>query len=359
MSAPLLFSPLRLRKLTLSNRVVVSPMCQYSAENGSATDWHLMHLGQFAVSGPGLVIVEATAVSPEGRISPDDLGLWSDDNEAALARVLAFCRKYGSSAMGIQLAHAGRKASTSAPWKGDGPLASGGWETVAPSAIPFGDGWHTPRALDRGGMDKVIQDFVAATQRAHRLGFDLIELHGAHGYLLHEFLSPLSNRRDDRYGGSLENRMRFPLEVFEAMRAVWPSEKPLGVRLSAVDHVPEGLQLEDSVAIAQAFKDRGCDFVDASSGAIAKGIRIETGAGYQLRYAAEIRARTGIPTCAVGMITNAFQAESIVRSGQADLVALARGFLDDPRWVWHAAKLLHAEIPHVAQYARASDLKRG
>jgi len=363
MSAPLLFSPFALRGLTVANRIVVSPMCQYSAQDGSATDWHLMHLGQFAVSGPGLLIAEATAVSPEGRISPTDLGLYSDANEAALARVVAFCREHGRAALGIQLAHAGRKASSRAPWKGRGPLqglgpeGEGAWETVGPSAVPFGEDWPAPRALDRAGMDQVVRDFVAATRRAQRLGFDLVELHAAHGYLLHEFLSPLSNRRTDTFGGSLENRMRFPLEVFEAVRAAWPAEKPLGVRLSSVDHVPEGWQLEDSVALTAELKRRGCDYVDASSGAIAQGIRIESGPGYQVRYAHELRARTGMPTCAVGLITDPHQAEQIVRSGQADLVALARAFLDDPRWAWHAAAALGAEIDYVPQYARAQELR--
>lgn len=356
MSAPLLFSPFRMRGLTLANRIVVSPMCQYSAEDGSATDWHLVHLGQFAVSGPGLVITEATAVNREGRISAQDLGLYSDENERALARVLAFCREHGRSAMGVQLAHAGRKASALQPWNGGGPLQAGGWEPVAPSAVSFGDGWPTPRALDRAGMDQVVRDFVSATHRARRLGFDLVELHAAHGYLLHEFLSPLSNRREDRYGGSLENRMRFPLEVFEAIRAEWPEEKPLGVRISAVDHVAEGWQLEDSVAFAAALRARGCDYVDTSSGAIAKGIRFETGPGYQVRYAAEVRARADVPTCTVGMITDPHQAEQIVRSGQADLVALARGFLADPRWVWHAAKALKAELDYVPQYQRVKEI---
>jgi 2,4-dienoyl-CoA reductase-like NADH-dependent reductase (Old Yellow Enzyme family) len=356
MRAPQLFTPFPMRGLTLANRVVVSPMCQYSAEDGSATDWHLIHLGQLSLGGMGLLITEACAVSPEGRISPADLGLYSDANEAALARVIAACRKYGSPALGIQLAHAGRKASSNPPWEGGGPVAQGGWETVAPSAVPFGEGWPTPRALDRAGLDKIVRDFVEATQRAQRLGLDLIELHAAHGYLLHEFLSPLSNRRTDEYGGSLENRMRFPLEVFDAIREVWPSDKPLGVRISAVDHTPDGWQLEDSVAFARALKARGCDYVDASSGAIAKGIRIDSGPGYQVRYAQEVRERSGVPTCAVGLITDPHQAEQIIRSGQADLVALARGFLDDPRWVWHAAKALGADVPYPPQYARAKEL---
>lgn len=357
MGAPLLFSPLRLRGLTLANRIVVSPMCQYSAEAGSATDWHLVHLGQFAVSGPGLLLVEATAVTAQGRISPSDLGLYSDANEQALAPVLAFCRRHGTSAVGIQLAHAGRKASSRVPWTGRGPLAEaeGAWETVAPSAVPFDEGWPTPRALDRPGMDQVVRDFVAATRRAQRLGFDLVELHAAHGYLLHTFLSPLSNRRTDAYGGGLENRMRFPLEVFDAVRAEWPSEKPLGVRISAVDHAPGGWQLEDSVALAAALKARGCDYVDASSGGNAPGSLIDTGPGYQVRYAAELRARTGIATCAVGMISQPHQAEQLLRSGQADLVALARPFLDDPRWAWHAARALGAEIDYVPQYRRAKE----
>ena len=266
-----LFSPIALRGVTLANRIAVSPMCQYRAREGSATDWHLMHLGQFCVAGPGLVIVEATAVESRGRISYGDLGLYSDDNEAALGRVVAFCREYGDSRLGIQLAHAGRKGSDHLPWdEPDRPLApeEGAWTTVGPSAVSYGAGWPPPQALDMGGLQAVKEAFVQATRRATRLGFDLVEMHAAHGYLMHEFLSPLSNHRRDAYGGSRENRMRFPLEVFEAMRAVWPASKPLGVRISATDYAEGGWDLVDSVVLAAELKQRGCDYIDVSGGGL-------------------------------------------------------------------------------------------
>lgn len=350
-----LFSPFRLRDLTLRNRVWVSPMCQYSAQEGSATDWHLMHLGQFAVTGPGLVMVEATAVAPEGRISPEDLGLYSDDNQRALERVVSFCRAHGTAALGIQLGHAGRKASTFAPWRGKGVVTAdrGGWKTVAPSAVPFDPTWPAPEALDEEGLARVRTQFVEAARRAHALGFDLLELHMAHGYLLHQFLSPISNRRTDGYGGNLEGRMRFPLEVFSAVREAWPKERPLGIRLSATDWTDEGWTLSDSVAFASALKARGCDFVDASSGGIASGIFIDAGPGYQTHLAAELRAKAELATGTVGLISDPIQAEHVVRSGQADFVAIARGFLDDPHWMWRAASRLGARADYPPQYERA------
>jgi 2,4-dienoyl-CoA reductase-like NADH-dependent reductase (Old Yellow Enzyme family) len=350
-----LFSPISLRELTLENRIVVSPMCQYSARDGSATEWHLMHLGQFCVSGPGLVMVEATGVEARGRISYGDLGLYSDDNEEALGRVVAFCRKYGQSRLGLQLAHAGRKASDHLPWEEpDRPLASaeGAWPTVGPSPVSYGEGWPPPQALDREGLAAVKQAFVQVTRRAARLGFDLVELHAAHGYLLHGFLSPLSNHRVDDYGGSRENRMRFPLEVFEALREAWPAAKPLGVRISATDYAEGGWDIEDAVALAAALQKGGCDFIDVSGGGLVPWQKIPLGPGYQVPLAARIRQEVGIATMAVGMITQPRQAEEIIARGQADLVALARGMLYDPRWTWHAAEELGAEITYPPQYRR-------
>lgn len=356
-----LFSPLRLRGLTLSNRVIVAPMCQYSAIDGTASDWHLMHMGQFAVSGNGLFITEATAVSAEGRISDRCLGLYSDDNERALGRVVAFCKEWGNTPIGIQLAHAGRKASSSAPGTGlpPGPLRQGGWQTVAPSAIPFTADWPTPQALDGAGLDNVREAFVEAARRADRIGFDLIELHAAHGYLLHQFLSPLSNRRTDAYGGSLENRLRFPLEVFEAVRAVWPAEKPLGVRVSASDWVDGGWIIEDTIALAHALKARDCDFIHVSSGGSSPDAIIAGGPGYQVPFAARIKKETGMAVMAVGLITEPHQAETIVRTEQADMVALARAMLFNPHWAWQAAAALGAEATYPYQYARAHPSFRG
>jgi NADPH2 dehydrogenase len=350
-----LFSPIKMRSLECFNRIVVAPMCQYSAHDGDMSDWHLVHLGQFAVSGAALVIAEATGVEPEGRITPGCPGLWSDSNEAAMARVIRFFRDYGHARIGIQLAHAGRKASTDAPWRGGKPLTAqqGAWQTVGPSAIPYGPGWHTPEAMTGQTMQRVKDAFVQATRRAARLDYDLVEIHSAHGYLMHQFLSPLSNQRDDAYGGSLENRMRFPLEVFEAARAVWPADKPLGVRFSATDWVEGGWTVEDSVAYATALEARGCDFVHVSSGGNSPAQQIDAGPGYQVGFAAEIRRAVGIPVIAVGKISEAVQAETILRSGQADMVALARGMLYDPHWAWHAAVALGEDAPFPPQYARA------
>ncbi|HCH99953.1 MAG TPA: oxidoreductase [Alphaproteobacteria bacterium] len=358
-----LFSPITLGGIELSNRIVVAPMCQYSADDGSATDWHLMHLGQFAVSGVGLILVEATGVSPEARISPGCLGLWSDDNQEALARVVGFCRDYGNATMGIQLAHAGRKASTDLPWYGGAPIPAAdprGWQTVAPSAAAYNEAFETPTALDDDGLAKIVDDFVAAARRADEIGFDVVEVHMAHGYLMHQFLSPLSNQRNDAYGGALEGRMRFPLEVFAAVRAVWPKTKALGVRISATDWV-EGSSwtVEEASRFTAALYAAGADFIDVSSGGNSPAQQIEAGPGYQTGFAATIRREVGIPTMAVGQITEPRQAEAILRSGQADMVALARGMLFNPRWAWHAAEALDAEATFAPQYMRSSRALRG
>ncbi len=356
-----LFSPISLRSLNLENRIVVAPMCQYSAHDGTMTDWHLMHLGQYAVSGIGLVFVEATGVEPEGRITPGCVGLYSDANEAALARIIRFYRDYGSAKIGIQIGHAGRKASADLPWKGGTALkpGNGAWQTIAPSAIPFGPGWHVPEAMTRQTLQRVRDGFVQATRRAVRLGFDTIEIHSAHGYLLHSFLSPLSNHRDDAYGGSLENRMRYPLEVFDAVRAEWPEDKPLGVRFSASDWVEGGWDLEGSIVYTQALKARGCDFVDVSGGGLSPDQKIAVGPGYQTHFSAEIRRATGLPTIAVGRIIDPVQAETILATGQADMVALARGMLFDPRWAWRAAEALSDRATFPPQYMRAHPSLQG
>ncbi|HJV63417.1 MAG TPA: NADH:flavin oxidoreductase/NADH oxidase [Albitalea sp.] len=350
-----LFSPFRVGGLTLRNRIVVSPMCQYSADQGRATDWHLLHLGQLALSGAALLFTEAAAVEPAGRISPQDLGLWSDDTQAALARVVQTVRRHSGIALGIQLAHAGRKASTRAPWLGGQqiPAAEGGWQTVAPSALAHAPGEHAPQALDADGLARVRRAFADAAVRAERLGFELIELHAAHGYLLHQFLSPIANRRTDDYGGTLAARMRFPLEVFDAVRAAVSPAVAVGMRLSATDWVEGGWDLPQSIAFAQALKARGADFVDVSSGGISPLQQIPLGPGYQVPFAERIRAESALPVMAVGLITTAAQAEGIVASGKADLVALARAMLYDPRWPWHAAAELGAQVEAPPQYLRA------
>ncbi|NML25693.1 NADH:flavin oxidoreductase/NADH oxidase [Zoogloea dura] len=349
-----LFSPYRLGDLALVNRIVIAPMCQYSAEDGNATDWHRIHLGNLALSGAALLIIEATAVTPEGRISPADLGLWSDANAAALGSTLDSLRRYSSMPVAVQLAHAGRKASSHLPWEGGQliPLGAGGWDTVAPSPLPHGADERAPLALDDAGLLRVRDAFVAAARRAAAIGIDAVELHAAHGYLLHQFLSPLSNIRSDAYGGSLENRLRFPLEVFDAVRAVFPAGKPVGIRISATDWVDGGWDLEQSIAFSQALKARGCDFIHVSSGGLSPRQQITLAPGYQLPFAERIRAETGLPTVAVGLITEAEHAEAIVASGQADLVGVARVMLYDPRWPWHAAAKLGAKVHAAPQYWR-------
>ena len=350
-----LFTPISLRGLTLTNRIVIPPLCQYSSDNGSATDWHMQHLPGFAISGAGLVVFEMTNVEPIGRITPYCAGLWSDENERALARVIASCRKYGQAKLGIQIAHAGRKASTAEPWKGGKflPPDQGGWQTIAPSAIAFGENYGTPRAMVREDFERVLDGFVNATRRAARLGFDSCEMHGAHGYLLSSFFSPLSNRREDDYGGSIENRMRFPLQVFRAMREVWPADKPLGVRLSCVDWVEGGTTIEDTLIFAKALKAAGCDFICCSSGGIVAAVPPLIRANYQVQFAERIRREVGIPTRAVGMIFTARQADAIITKGEADMVAIGRGYIDDPRWAWHAGDELGVMASFAPQVDRA------
>jgi 2,4-dienoyl-CoA reductase-like NADH-dependent reductase (Old Yellow Enzyme family) len=364
---PRLFEPLQLGGLNLPNRIVIAPMCQYSADEGSATDWHMIHLGHLALSGAGLLIVEATAVSAVGRISPTDLGLYSDDNERALGRVLTAIRAHSPIAMAVQLAHAGRKGSSRAPWDGGAqiaPDAPGGWVAEAPSALPHSANEHAPAALDRAGLARVRTQFADAARRAARLGFDGIELHFAHGYLLNEFLSPLANRRDDEYGGSRGNRMRFPLEVFDEVRAVFPADKPVWVRVSATDWVPGGWDVDDTIALGLELKARGCAAIHVSSGGVSAQQKITLGPGYQVPFAERVKAATGLTTVAVGMITDPVQAETIVASGQADAVAMARAMLYDPRWPWHAASVLGAQVDAPKQYWRSQprefkDLFRG
>ncbi len=351
-----LFEPLRLGALTLPNRIVIAPMCQYSAEDGRAADWHRIHYGHLALSGAGMLILEATAVSPEGRISPADLGLYDEATEAAMADMLRAVRGHSDMPIAVQLAHAGRKASSRAPWDGGSQLRPdepGGWLAVAPSALPHGDGEVPPKALDDAGLAKVRDDFVAAAKRAVRVGLQGIELHAAHGYLLHQFLSPLANARSDGYGGSLENRMRFPLEVFEAVRAAVPAEVPVWVRVSATDWVEGGWDLPSTLAFAEALKARGCSAIHVSTGGVSPLQKIPVGPGYQLGFAREVKARVGLPTLGVGLITEARQAEAAIAEGQADAVALARAMLYDPRWPWHAAAELGAQVNAPRQYWRS------
>ena len=351
-----LFEPLRLGELRLANRIIIAPMCQYSAEEGSAGDWHMIHLGQLALSGAGLLILEATAVSPEARISPGDLGLYSDENEAALGKVLSAVRRYSPIPVAMQLGHAGRKASCRVPWEGGvqiAPDAPGGWQTVAPSAVPHGQDDHPPHALNRHGLDKVRDDFVATARRAARLGMDGLEIHGAHGYLLHQFLSPIANHRTDEYGGSLENRMRFPLEVHDAVRAAFPADKPVWMRISATDWVPDGWDIEGTVALSHALKARGCAAIHVTTGGVSPAQAIKLAPGYQVPYAQRVKAEVGLPTIAVGLITEPGQAEAIVAQGEADAVSLARAMLYDPRWPWHAAAALGGQVPAPKQYLRS------
>jgi 2,4-dienoyl-CoA reductase-like NADH-dependent reductase (Old Yellow Enzyme family) len=351
-----LFSPIRLAGVTLENRIVVAPMCQYSANDGCATDWHISHGGMLANSGAGLLVIEATHVERHGRITHGCLGLYSDACEAALQRVVAYLRRHGTAKLGIQLAHSGRKGSSRRPWEGGQGLKPGEdpWETIAPSAIAFGADWPAPREMQAEDFARVRDAFVDAARRAVRLGFDVIELHAAHGYLIHEFLSPLSNQRSDAYGGSPEVRMRFPREVGQAVRAVVPEGIALGARISCSDWLDGGATPEDGVAFAQALKADGFDFVDVSSGGLTAEARNPTTPGYNVPLAEKVKRETGIATCAVGLILTPRQAEDIVAQGQADMVALARGMLDDPRWGWHAARELGAVVPRAPQYARAA-----
>lgn len=350
----MLLAPVTLGTLKLRNRIVVSPMCQYSSPGGVPTDWHLVHLGSRAVGGAGLVFTEATSVSPEGRISPDDTGIWNNAQVEAWSPIANFIREQGAAA-GIQLAHAGRKASTDAPWHGGGPLdaAHGGWTPVAPSAIPFDEGYPAPTALDASGIAKAVDDFRAAARRAREAGFEVIEIHGAHGYLIHQFLSPLSNTRTDEYGGSLENRARLLREVVAAVREAWPAPKPLWVRLSATDWAEGGWDIDECVQLARMLHEDGVDVIDVSSGGTVPHPKIPVGPGYQVPFAARIRREAGMATSTVGLITEPRQAEEILRRGDADVVEMAREFLRDPYFPRRAAKELDATIRAPEQYERA------
>jgi 2,4-dienoyl-CoA reductase-like NADH-dependent reductase (Old Yellow Enzyme family) len=347
-----LFSPIEIGGITLPNRIVVSPMCQYSADDGSMSDWHVVHLGTFACSGAGLFVVEKTNVTREGRITHGCTGLYSDANETAMARAVRVYRGITKNPIGIQIGHAGRKASSHPPFKGGKPLGpdESPWPTVAPSPIPYGEGWHTPHELTKEELTRLIDSYVAAVERAKRIGFDVVELHSAHGYLLHQFLSPLANQRKDIYG---RERMRFPLEVAHAVREVWPKDRGLGIRINATDWVDGGWQPDDAVAYARELKRAGFDFICVSSGATVPYAKIPVAPGYQVAFASRIKNAVGIRVRAVGMIANPDQAEEILASGKADMVAMARAFLDDPRWVWHAAEHFGVMVEYPPQYARS------
>jgi 2,4-dienoyl-CoA reductase-like NADH-dependent reductase (Old Yellow Enzyme family) len=353
-----LFSPLKLRQIELKNRIAVSPMCQYSAYDGFANDWHLVHLGSRAVGGAALVVSEATAVSPEGRISIDDLGIWKDEHIPYLKKITDFILQQNS-VPGIQLAHAGRKSSRTSPWNGDKLLSptEGGWQTVAPSAIPFSDDTALPEALTIAGIHKVIEDFKAASVRAVKAGFRVAEIHAAHGYLIHEFMSPLTNKRTDEYGGSFENRIRILLEVYVAVRSAWPEGYPVFVRISSFDWRDDGWTVDDSVKLATILKDKGVDLLDCSSGGAVPGLSIPAGPGYQVDFSAQIRKKSGIATGAVGIITTPEQAEAIISCGQADIVLLAREFLRDPYFPLRASVELGADVKWPSQYERAKRKK--
>jgi 2,4-dienoyl-CoA reductase-like NADH-dependent reductase (Old Yellow Enzyme family) len=350
-----LFSPIQLRGLKLPNRIMVAPMCQYSAENGEANDWHFTHINMLSLSGAAMFCIEATHVEAIGRITPGCLGLWSDATEAALKPIIASVRKHSKTAIAMQLAHAGRKGSSHVPWDGGQqiPLAEGGWQTEGPSALPHKEGELAPLAFDPPGLGRVREAFVAAAKRAERLGLDALELHSAHGYLLHQFLSPIANKRTDQYGGSLQNRMRYPLEVFDAIREVFPAHKPVGIKVSATDWVEGGWDLAQTIEYAKELKKRGLDWIDVSSGGVSPLQKIPLAPGYQVPLAQALREATGLTTMAVGLITEAKQAEEIVASGKADMVALARGMLYDPRWGWHAAAELGGQVEAPPQYWRS------
>ncbi len=349
-----LFSPIKLRSVEFKNRILVSPMCQYSSEEGKPTDWHFVHLGSRAIGGASLVMVEATAVSPEGRISPEDSGIWSDAHGEEFKRITAFIEKQGA-VPGIQLAHAGRKASTDVPWRNEKPLApsEGGWQPLAPSPISFDEESPVPREMTKEDIKEVVSQFADGARRSLAAGFRVIEIHMAHGYLLHEFLSPLSNQRKDEYGGSLENRARFPLRVVRAVRDNWPSNLPLFVRISCTDWVEGGWNLSQSLNLSRRLKEIGVDLIDCSSGGTVPYAKIPAGPGYQTPFAAEIRSKAGIPTATVGLIMQPLQAEHILMTGQADAVMIARELLRDPYWPLHAAQALHVDLDWPPQYRRA------
>lgn len=351
-----LFSPLTTGGLDLPNRIVIAPMCQYSAVDGQMTDWHVIHLGQLALSGAAVLTIEATAVEPEGRITYADTGLWNDATESSIGRTLDSVRRWSDIAIAIQLAHAGRKASTEVPWKGGKqfpPNHPNGWQTVAPSSLPFHAGDAAPAALDHADLRRLRESFAASARRAANLGIDAVQIHGAHGYLLHQFLSPISNVRTDEYGGSLENRMRFPLEVFDAVREAFPASRPVTVRISGTDWVPGGWDIEQSIEFSKVLEARGAAAIHVSSGGLAEGQQIPVAPGYQVPLARSVKQNVSIPVIAVGLITGFDQAEAIVANGDADMVALARGILYDPRWPWHAAAHLGAKVKAPNQYLRS------
>ncbi|GFO55125.1 oxidoreductase [Geomonas sp. Red276] len=351
-----LFSPITFREVTVRNRIFVSPMCQYSSKDGLPTDWHLVHLGSRAVGGAGLVMVEATAVTPQGRISPDDSGIWSAEHAAAFAPITRFIREQGAVA-GIQLAHAGRKASTELPWRGGGPLdaKNRGWQTIAPSAIPFAPGHLVPREATSHDLENILGQFTLATRRCVEAGFQVVELHMAHGYLLHEFLSPLSNQRTDEFGGSLENRLRFPLRVAKAVREIWPEHLPLFVRVSATDWIEGGWEISQTVELAKRLKEIGVDLIDCSSGGLVPEAAPPFGPGFQVPFATAVRQQAGIATGAVGFVSDPAQAEQVVATGLADVVFLARGMLKDPYWPLSAARALGVDLTWPVQYERAKN----
>jgi 2,4-dienoyl-CoA reductase-like NADH-dependent reductase (Old Yellow Enzyme family) len=356
MNHPILFTPMQVGNLKLANRIVIAPMQQYSAEDGQMTDWHLMHLGQLASSGAAALTIEGAAVNPEGRTTYGDGGLYSDDTEAAMARVLRGVRRWSDIPIGIQLNHSGRKGSRQKPWEGGAQIPPGqrnGWKTYAPSPIAFATSDIPPVALDRDDLAAVRNAFAAAARRASRLGLDFIQILGGHGYLLHQFLSPLSNHRDDEYGGSIENRMRFPLEVFEAVRDAFAHERPVSMRVSATDWTEGGWSIEETIAFVKALEVRGCAAINVSSGGLSPSQQIPIGPGYQLPLTRAIKHATTMPVIAVGLITEFEQAESILRSGDADLIALARAMLYDPRWPWHAAAHFGEQIRAPKQYLRS------
>lgn len=351
-----LFEPITIGNLTLDNRIVIAPMCQYSAENGRVTDWHTIHLGNLAQSGAGILTIEASAVSPEGRISYADVGLWDDATEQAMGQVLESVRRWSDMPIAIQLAHAGRKASTAKPWDGGAQIApdhENGWQTVSASDLPFLPDENPPEALDREGLARIRDAFADAARRAARLGIDAVQIHGAHGYLLHQFLSPLSNKREDEYGGSLENRMRFPLEVYDAVRAAFPADKPVTMRVSGTDWVEGGWDVEQSIAFAKALEARGCAAYHVSSGGLDAAQTIPVGPNYQVPLARKVKDAVSMPVIAVGLITEPEQAEAIIATGEADMIALARTVLYDPRWPWHAAAALGAKVKAAPQFLRS------
>jgi len=357
MNSARLFSPLRLRELAFKNRIFVSPMCQYSAVDGMPTDWHLVHLGSRAIGGAALVMTEATAVSPEGRITPFDTGIWSREQAAAFRKIAGFIQQHGALA-GIQIAHAGRKASTDVPWRGGKPLdtGNGGWQPIAPGPVPFAEGYSVPREMTEADMERVRKAFADAARHGREAGFQVVEVHMAHGYLLHEFLSPLTNRRTDACGGSLENRLRFPVSVALAVREEWPERLPVFVRVSATDWVEGGWNLPQTIALARELKKIGIDMVDCSSGGAVPDAKIPAGPGFQTPFAAAVRREAGIATGAVGLITEPAQAEQIVSTGMADALMIGREFLRDPYWPLHAARSLWVDMPWPSQYERAKPL---